>query len=88
MLQFYGVYHFKYPMRELSPFVNSLSGMEIKVTASVGDRFLDEVVTGYSSARIYNSTLKVAFLGGSPQVFRPAMPLHCYVSFILFVYIL
>jgi CD109 antigen len=66
-------------MRDLAKFVSSLSGMEMRITASVGDRFLDEVVTGFSSARIYNSTLKVAFLGNSPQVFRPAMPFHCYV---------
>ncbi|KAF4531995.1 hypothetical protein B566_EDAN006540 [Ephemera danica] len=77
---FYGVHHFRYPLRDLAQFVPQISGMEVKITASVGDRFLDEIVTGFSTARIYNSSLKVAFLGGSPQVFRPAMPLHCYLA--------
>lgn len=30
-------------------------------------------------ARIYNSSIKIAFLGGSPQVFKPAMPFTCYI---------
>ncbi|XP_065338347.1 CD109 antigen [Cloeon dipterum] len=77
---FYGIHNFRYPMADLHRFVSSLSGMEIRITASVGERFLDEIVTGYSTARIYNSTLKVTFLGGSPQVFRPSMPFHCYVA--------
>jgi CD109 antigen len=68
-------------MRDLGRFVASLSGMEIRITASVGDRYLDEIVTGFSTARIYNSTLKVAFLGNTPQVFRPSMPFHCYVRY-------
>ncbi|XP_071875421.1 macroglobulin complement-related [Bombus fervidus] len=71
---FNGTYHFRYPMSELLSFVPTASGVEITVTATVGERFLDEIITGYSTARIYNSTSKVRFLGGSPQVFKPAMP--------------
>jgi len=71
---FNGTYHFQYPMQELLNFVPSVDGMEVTVIATVGERFLDEVIIGYSTARIFNSTTKVRFLGGSPQVFKPAMP--------------
>nr|CAD7260154.1 unnamed protein product [Timema shepardi] len=77
---FNGVYEFRYPIAELEQFVPSLEGMEVKVTATVGDRFLDEIVEGYSMARIFNSSIKVAFLGGSPQVFKPSMPFYVYLA--------
>lgn len=68
-------------MRDLEQFVPSLDGMEVIITATVGERFLDEIIEGYSVARIFNSSINVAFLGGTPQVFKPAMPFDCYVSF-------
>ncbi|RZF41336.1 hypothetical protein LSTR_LSTR000050 [Laodelphax striatellus] len=77
---FRGVYHFNYPLSELEQFVPSLDGMEIMVTATVGDRFLDEVIEGYSTARAFNSTLRVNFMGGSPQVFKPSMPFNVFLT--------
>lgn len=77
---FSGVYHFRYPMSDLEHFVPTLDGMEIVVTATVGDRFLDEIIEGYSKARIFNSTVKVNFMGGSPQVFKPSMPFNIYLT--------
>uniref|UniRef100_A0A1B6D127 TEP1-F n=1 Tax=Clastoptera arizonana TaxID=38151 RepID=A0A1B6D127_9HEMI len=77
---FYGVYHFRYPLSELEQFVPSLDGMEIQITATVGDRFLDEVIEGFSTVRLYNSTLKISFLGGTPQVFKPTMPFTSYIA--------
>lgn len=68
-------------MVELASSVGSLNGVEVMITATVGDRFLDEVIEGYSTARIYNSSVKVTVLGGSPQVFKPSMPFTLYVSF-------
>lgn len=76
---FNGTYEFKYPMSELAQIVPSLSGMEVMITATVGERFYDEVIQGYSIARVYNSTIKVSFLGGTPQVFKPTMPFMCYI---------
>lgn len=67
-------------MSELAGSGFSLDGVELTVTATVGDRFLDEVIQGYSTARIYNSSVKVTVLGGSPQVFKPAMPFTLFVS--------
>ena len=67
-------------MSELARMVPRLDGMELKITAIVGDRYREEYVDGFSTARIYNSSLKLGFLGGSPQVIKPAMPYTCYVS--------
>ncbi|XP_037873449.1 CD109 antigen [Bombyx mori] len=77
---FNGTYDFKYPMSELAQLVPSLDGVEVIVTAAVGDPFLDDVIEGYSVARIFNSSLAVTFLGGSPQVFKPAMPFDVYMA--------
>lgn len=71
---FNGTYHFQYPMQELFNFAPVTEAMEVTVVATVGERFLDEVIVGYSTARIYNSTTKIRFVGGSPQVFKPGMP--------------
>lgn len=67
-------------MSELAQLVPTLDGVEVIITASVGDPFLDEVIEGYSIARIFNSSLSVTFLGGELQVFKPAMPFDIYVS--------
>ncbi|XP_045452691.1 CD109 antigen [Melitaea cinxia] len=76
---FNGTYDFKYPMSELAQLVPTLDGVEVIITASVGDPFLDEVIEGYSIARIFNSSLSVTFLGGEVQVFKPAMPFDIYM---------
>lgn len=67
-------------MSELLRMVPKLDGIELKITAIVGDRYREEYVEGFSTARIFNSSLKLEFLGGSPQVIKPAMPFTCYVS--------
>lgn len=77
---FNGTYEFRYPMRDLAALVPNLSGMEVLITARVGERFYDEIIEGYSLARIYNSSIKISFLGGSPQVFKPTMPFTCYIA--------
>ncbi|XP_026496456.1 CD109 antigen [Vanessa tameamea] len=77
---FNGTYNFKYPMSELAQLVPTLDGVEVIITASVGDPFLDEVIEGYSIARIFNSSLSVTFLGGELQVFKPAMPFDVYMA--------
>ncbi|XP_063540497.1 CD109 antigen [Cydia strobilella] len=76
---FNGTFDFKYPMSELAQLVPTLDGVEVIITASVGDPFLDDVIEGYSIARIFNSSLSVTFLGGTPQVFKPHMPFDVYM---------
>lgn len=83
--QFNGVYEFHYPMSELEKYVPSLEEMEITVTATVGERFLDEVISSYTTARIFNSSVRIDFLGGSPQVFKPMMPFTTYVIIIFII---
>ncbi|XP_074042539.1 macroglobulin complement-related [Leptinotarsa decemlineata] len=79
MRMFKGVYQFRYPIQELLHYVPTLEGMEVVITATVGDRFLDEVIEGYSTARIFNSSINLRFLGDSPQVFKPGMPVTTYI---------
>lgn len=74
------MYEFRYPLQELLNYVPTLDGMEIQITATVGDWFLDEVIEGFSTARIFNSSIKLRFLGDSPQVFKPGMPVTTYVN--------
>lgn len=76
---FDGVYAFRYPIKELINHLPTLDGMEIVITATVGDRFLDEIIEGFSTARISNSSIKLKFLGDSPQVFKPGMPVTAYI---------
>uniref|UniRef100_A0A1Q3G198 Putative alpha-macroglobulin n=1 Tax=Culex tarsalis TaxID=7177 RepID=A0A1Q3G198_CULTA len=77
---FNGTYHFRFPMSELSQlFTTNLAGMEVLITARVGERFYDEVIEGYAMTRIFNSSIRIAFLGSSPQVFKPSMPFTVYL---------
>uniref|UniRef100_A0A2M4B942 TEP1-F n=1 Tax=Anopheles marajoara TaxID=58244 RepID=A0A2M4B942_9DIPT len=76
---FNGSYEFRFPMSELAQLVPNLAGMEILFTARVGERFYDEIVEGYSLTRVYNSSIRIAFLGESPQVFKPSMPFTVYL---------
>jgi CD109 antigen len=76
---FNGTFEYKWPMRELERMVPNLANMEVLVIAQVGERYYDEILEGYSIARIYNSSIKVSFMGGTPQVFKPMMPMTAYV---------
>lgn len=76
---FNGTYEFRYPMSELETLMPSMQGMEVLITATVGEKFYDEIIQGYAMARVYNSSIRVNFLGGSPQVFKPTMPYMLYL---------
>ncbi|XP_050294787.1 CD109 antigen [Anthonomus grandis grandis] len=76
---FYGTCEFKFPLRDLLAKVPHQEGLEVVITAAVGDRFLDEIIEGYSTARIFNSSVKLRFMGDSPQVFKPGMPVTSYL---------
>lgn len=81
VFQFRGTYQFQYPVEELIRDLPNLEEYEVKITATVGERFLDEIIEGYSFARFFNSSVKVFFLGSSPQVFKPTTPFTAYVGF-------
>lgn len=76
---FNGTFDFRYPMHELERMVPNLSNMEILIIAQVGERYYNEIIEGYSIARVYNSSIKVSFMGGTPQVIKPMMPLTAYI---------
>jgi hypothetical protein len=73
-------------MYEIERAVGQLDNMEVTITASIGEHFWNDVIEGYSRARIYNSTLRLAFLGGSPQVFKPGMVFTSYVSPLILIW--
>lgn len=76
---FNGTFEFKYPMSELETLMPTTQGFEVLITATVGERFYDEIIQGYAMARVYNSSIRVNFLGSSPQVFKPTMPYMIYL---------
>lgn len=49
--------------------MHTLDGMEVLITAAVGDRYLDEIVEGYSTARIFNSTVSLLSHGTNTILF-------------------
>jgi CD109 antigen len=76
---FNGTFDFKYPMYELERMVPNLANMEILIIAQVGERYYDEIIEGYSVARVYNNSIKVSFMGGTPQVLKPMMPMTSFI---------
>lgn len=79
--QFGGYYEFRRPMSEIISQLAkgaSVDGAVITVTAFVGERFLNLIYSGYAKAYIFNSKIRMRFLGPSPQVFKPPMPFKAY----------
>ncbi|CAG0890979.1 unnamed protein product [Darwinula stevensoni] len=70
-----GYHHFKLPMSDLSWRISRLDGAEIRVEATVGEHFLQMIEQGFSTARIINSSIALRFLGKSPFIFKPGMPI-------------
>ncbi|XP_053203111.1 CD109 antigen-like isoform X2 [Panonychus citri] len=79
---FEGYHEFRFKMSQLSQMIggNSLDGAKVTVHASVGEYFLNLIHRGYSRAYIFGSKIKLSFLGSSPQVFKPQMPVKTYLA--------
>ncbi|KAF8787021.1 CD109 antigen-like [Argiope bruennichi] len=77
---FDGTVDFKFPMSDFAALVNNLDKSKVAITAYVGERYLDIMEKGFSEALIFNSGIKVEFLGDSPQIFKPGMPFRVFVS--------
>ncbi|XP_065221551.1 CD109 antigen-like [Planococcus citri] len=77
---FRGTYQFQYPVQDLVRDIPNLDEYEVVITATVGERFLDEIVEGYSVTRFFNSSVKVFFLGSEQQVFKPTSPFSVYLG--------
>lgn len=80
--QFRGAYHFQYSLRQLASLAEPyrLSDCEVEVHASVGERYIDVIVDGFSKARIVNDSIAVTILGEKPLIFKPHMEFYVYVS--------
>ena len=57
---------------------SSVDGAVLTVTAFVGERYLNLIYSGFAKAYIFNSKIKLKFLGPTPQVFKPPMPFKAY----------
>lgn len=80
-LQFRGAYHFQYSLKQLASlaYPYHLSYCEIEVHASIGERFIDVIVDGFSKARIVNDSITITILGDKPLIFKPHMEFYVYV---------
>ncbi|OQR76238.1 C3 and PZP alpha-2-macroglobulin domain-containing protein 8-like [Tropilaelaps mercedesae] len=77
---FEGYMKFRFAVSDLLQLHPRIDGMKIVVKADVGERFLDLIESGESATIVFNSTLKLAFLGNSPQVYKPGMPFKAYLA--------
>ncbi|XP_076358221.1 CD109 antigen-like isoform X2 [Tachypleus tridentatus] len=77
---FEGFATFQFKMQELDQLVSKIGGSKVRVTACVGEPFLDRVACGFAESVIFNSSIKLQFLGSSPQVFKPSMPFKAYLA--------
>lgn len=79
---FLGSMKFNFSLEELND-LNSgrpLENSKIIIKAYVGERFLNLIYAGYSSALIYNSQVKLKIIGSSPRVFKVHMPIKIYCA--------
>ncbi|GFW23839.1 CD109 antigen [Trichonephila clavipes] len=75
---FDGKLDFKFYMREFAELVPHLDKSKVTITAYVGERYLNIIEKGFAEAIIFNSRIKVEFLGDSPQIFKPGMPFRVF----------
>ena len=59
---------------------SELDGVDLKVEAEINDIFMNLNHTGFSYAKIINSSIHCRFVGSPPYVFKPGMPYHGAVS--------
>ncbi|GIZ00393.1 CD109 antigen [Caerostris extrusa] len=77
---FDGKIDFRFPMQEFEDLVPQLDKSKVTIKAYVGERYLDIIEKGFAETIIFNSRIKVEFLGDSPQIFKPGMPFRVFVA--------
>ncbi|XP_042896102.1 CD109 antigen isoform X6 [Parasteatoda tepidariorum] len=77
---FEGYLDFKLPMTDLRKMISHLDHSKLSVYIEVGERYMSQVQVGFAQSIIFKSSIKLRFLGSSPQVFKPTMPFKCYVA--------
>ncbi|KAK8389963.1 hypothetical protein O3P69_012881 [Scylla paramamosain] len=71
---------YSFPMDVLARKVPKLDGSEIRIEAEVQDSFNGINSTGFTMAKIINSSINCMFLGSPPYVFKPGMPFSASVA--------
>ncbi|XP_047481542.1 CD109 antigen-like [Penaeus chinensis] len=77
---FEGEVDFSFPMEELSKRISDLDGSEIRLEAEVQETFMMLNETGFSMAKIINSSINCRFVGSPPYVLKPGMPFEATVA--------
>ncbi|XP_069938701.1 CD109 antigen [Cherax quadricarinatus] len=77
---FDGEDEYSFPMEEISKKVPALDGSEVRVEAEITETFMLVTETGYSMAKIINSSVNCRFLGSPPYVFKPGMPFEASIA--------
>lgn len=60
--------------------ISDLDGSEIRLEAEIQETFMMLNETGFSMAKIINSSVNCRFLGSPPYIFKPGMPFEATVS--------
>ena len=78
--QFTGRCPFQFTLAEMRQKVDRLTGAQLVVSATVVDWYFIESKTEKAISYVFDSGIKVRFLGGRVRVFKPGNPLKVFVS--------
>ncbi|CAM1298182.1 Tep6 (predicted) [Pycnogonum litorale] len=76
---FFGHKYFQFDISEFKRYISDIMDTEVTVKAVVGEYVYNNTVSGSCSSIVYNNSIKLSFLGATPQVIKPAMPFKAYV---------
>ncbi|KAK8397835.1 hypothetical protein O3P69_004559 [Scylla paramamosain] len=71
---------FNFPMEEIARKLPQTDGSMVRVEVEVHDSFMGITETGFSMAKIINSSISIRFLGSQPYVFKPGMPFSTLIA--------
>ncbi|XP_068210039.1 CD109 antigen-like [Palaemon carinicauda] len=77
---FDGEHEFSFPMEVIAERVSDLDGSEIRIEAEIQETFMMLNESGYSMAKIINSSVNCRFIGSPPYIFKPGMPFEASVA--------
>ncbi|CAL4102803.1 unnamed protein product [Meganyctiphanes norvegica] len=80
ILELDGESEFEFPMSELAKRIPRLDGSEVRIEAEIHESFMSLNQTGFSHAKIINSSVNCRFIGSPPYVFKPGMPFQASVA--------
>ncbi|KAI0237381.1 hypothetical protein LSAT2_012128 [Lamellibrachia satsuma] len=78
--QFTGRCPFQFTLAEMRQKVDRLTGAQLVVSATVVDWYFIELKTEKAISYVFDSGIKVRFLGGRVRVFKPGNPLKVFIA--------